>query len=87
MSEEKKVVRTLTGKVVSDKMDKTISVRIERYVKHPMYGKYVRRSTKLMAHDAENTCKAGDTVTIRETRPMAKNKSWTLVEVVERAAE
>ena len=87
MSEVKKVVRTLTGKVVSDKMDKTISVRIERYVKHPMYGKYVRRSTKFMAHDEENTCREGDTVTIRETRPIAKNKAWTLVEVVERAAE
>lgn len=87
MSDEKKVVRTLTGKVVSDKMDKTISVRIERYVKHPMYGKYVRRSTKFMAHDEENTCRQGDTVTIRETRPIAKNKAWTLVEVVERAAE
>ncbi len=87
MSEEKKVVRTLTGKVVSDKMDKSISVVIERYVKHPMYGKFVRRSTKLLAHDENNECRKGDTVIIRETRPLSKRKAWALVEVVERAAE
>lgn len=87
MSEENKVVRTLTGKVASNKMDKTISVTIERYVKHPMYGKFVRRSTKLFAHDEKNEAREGDVVTIRETRPMSKRKSWSLMEVVERAAE
>ena len=87
MSEEKKVVRTLTGRVSSNKMDKTISVVIERYVKHPMYGKFVRRSTKLFAHDENNEAREGDVVTIRETRPISKNKAWALVEVVERAAE
>lgn len=87
MSEEKKVVRTLTGRVSSNKMDKTISVVIERYVKHPMYGKFVRRSTKLFAHDENNDAREGDVVTIRETRPISKNKAWALVEVVERAAE
>jgi len=87
MSEEKKVVRTLTGRVSSNKMDKTISVVIERYVKHPMYGKFVRRSTKLFAHDENNEAREGDVVTIRETRPISKSKAWALVEVVERAAE
>jgi len=87
MAEAQKTVRTLTGKVVSDKMDKTITVLIERRVKHPIYGKYVKRSTKLHAHDETNQCKIGDTVSIRETRPMAKTKSWTLVEVVSRAVE
>lgn len=87
MSEEKTVVRTLTGRVSSNKMDKSISVVIERYVKHPMYGKFVRRSTKLMAHDENNEAREGDVVTIRETRPLSKKKAWSLVEVVERAAE
>lgn len=87
MSEENKVVRTLTGRVASNKMDKSISVVIERYVKHPMYGKFVRRSTKLMAHDEKNEAREGDIVTIRQTRPVSKNKAWALVEVVERAAE
>lgn len=87
MSEQKQTVRTLTGRVSSNKMDKTISVVIERYVKHPTYGKFVRRSTKLMAHDENNEAREGDMVTIRETRPISKNKAWALVEVVERAAE
>ena len=87
MAEAQKTVRTLTGRVVSDKMDKTISVLIERRVKHPIYGKYVKRSTKLHAHDENNQCRVGDTVSIRETRPLAKTKSWTLVEIVERAVE
>lgn len=81
---EAQTVRTLTGFVVSDKMDKTITVLIERRVKHPIYGKYVKRSTKLHAHDETNQCRAGDKVTISETRPLAKTKSWALVEVVER---
>ncbi|WP_043310396.1 MULTISPECIES: 30S ribosomal protein S17 [Pseudomonadaceae] len=87
MAEAEKTVRTLTGRVVSDKMDKTITVLIERRVKHPIYGKYVKRSTKLHAHDETNQCKIGDKVTIRETRPLAKTKNWALVEVVERAVE
>ena len=82
-----KTVRTLTGKVVSDKMDKSIVVLIERQVQHPLYGKLIRRSTKLHAHDENNTAKAGDVVTIKECRPMSKTKSWTLVEVIEAAAE
>ena len=80
-------VRTLTGKVVSDKMEKSIVVLIERQVQHPLYGKLIRRSTKLHAHDENNTAKIGDVVTIKESRPMSKTKSWTLVEVVVAAAE
>lgn len=87
MAEAQKTVRTLTGRVVSNKMDKSITVLIERRVKHPIYGKYVKRSTKLHAHDEANQCRIGDLVTIRETRPVSKTKSWALVEVVERAAE
>ena len=85
MSEQ--TVRTLTGKVVSDKMEKSIVVLIERQVQHPLYGKLIRRSTKLHAHDENNTAKIGDVVTIKESRPMSKTKSWTLVEVIEAAAE
>ena len=84
MAEAQKTIRTLTGLVVSDKMDKTITVLIERRVKHPIYGKYLKRSTKLHAHDEQNQCKIGDKVTISETRPLSKTKSWALVEVVER---
>ena len=79
--------RTLVGKVVSDKREKTVTVLVERRVKHPIYGKYVKRSTKLHAHDETNQCRIGDLVTIRETRPLAKTKAWTLVDVVERAVE
>ena len=79
------IKRTLQGKVVSDKMDKTITVMIERRVKHPIYGKFMTRSTKLKAHDETNQCNAGDVVTIRECAPISKSKSWTLVEVVEKA--
>lgn len=82
-----KVVRTVTGKVVSDKMDKTIVVLIERRVQHPLYGKLIRRSTKLHAHDENNSAKIGDTVTIKESRPLSKTKSWTLVEIVAAATE
>ena len=77
--------RLLTGKVVSNKMDKTIAVSIERLVKHPTYGKYIRRTTKLLAHDESNECKEGDTVSIKPCRPMSRRKSWVLVRVVERA--
>lgn len=73
------------GLVVSDKMDKTISVAIERQIKHPIYGKFVKKTTKLMAHDEENNANSGDTVRIRETRPLSKNKRWRLIEVIERA--
>ncbi|BBG29110.1 MULTISPECIES: 30S ribosomal protein S17 [Zymobacter] len=84
MAEDKKP-RTLTGKVVSDKMDKSIVVMIERSERHPIYGKYVKRSTKLQAHDENSQAKLGDTVSIAECRPISKNKSWSLVEVIERA--
>ena len=86
MSEESKLVRTLTGRVVSDKMDKSAVVMVERKVRHPLYGKYIRRSTKLHIHDENNECKAGDTVTIKQTRPVSKTKTWALLEVVERPA-
>jgi small subunit ribosomal protein S17 len=77
--------RLLTGKVVSTKMDKTIAVSVERLVKHPTYGKYIRRTTKLLAHDADNECQEGDTVSIKPCRPLSRRKSWMLVRVVERA--
>ncbi|MCG3729530.1 30S ribosomal protein S17 [Vibrio cincinnatiensis] len=78
-------IRTQQGRVVSDKMDKSIVVAIERFVKHPIYGKFVRRTTKVHAHDESNECGIGDTVEIRECRPLSKTKSWTLVKVVEKA--
>ncbi len=84
MSEENKI-RTVSGKVLSNKMDKTITVLIERKVKHPLYGKYIKRSTKLHAHDENNECGIGDTVTITECRPMSRTKSWQLVEVISKA--
>jgi len=84
---EQKVQRKIVGRVVSDKMDKTVSVAIERLVKHPVVGKYIRRTTKLMAHDENNECKSGDRVAISECRPIAKNKSWRVVDIVERAPE
>ncbi|GAB5413307.1 MAG: 30S ribosomal protein S17 [Congregibacter sp.] len=84
MSAEKRS-RTVTGRVVSNKMDKTITVLIERRVRHPMYGKYMTRSSKLHAHDADNQCSIGDLVTVVETRPMSKSKTWNLVEIVEAA--
>jgi small subunit ribosomal protein S17 len=79
--------RTLSGRVISDKMDKTVTVLIERRVKHELYGKFISRSTKLKAHDEANECRAGDLVTIAETRPLSKTKSWALVNIDERAAE
>lgn len=83
-SEANSTKRTLTGKVVSNKMDKSITVLIERRVKHPKYGKFVRKSTKIHAHDEQNQCHEGDLVTIEECRPISKTKAWRLVEVVER---
>lgn len=82
-----KSVRTTTGKVVSNKMDKTITVLVERRVKHPLYGKFMTRSTKLHAHDEKNECNIGDVVTIIESRPMSKTKTWVLESVDERAAQ
>ena len=88
MSEDKKKVRrTITGHVVSSKMDKTVSVAVERLIKHPVYGKYIRRTSKVLAHDASNECKPGDRVAISECRPISKSKSWSVVNVVERAAD
>jgi small subunit ribosomal protein S17 len=78
--------RLLTGKVVSTKMNKTIAVSVERLVKHEMYGKFIRRTTKLLAHDANNESKEGDTVSIKPCRPMSRRKSWTLVRIVSRAS-
>ena len=82
---EEKAQRTVIGRVVSDKMDKTVSVAIERLIKHPMYGKYIRRTSKVLAHDANNECKPGDRVTISECRPFSKNKAWQVVDILERA--
>ena len=84
MSENIEKVRTISGRVVSNKMDKTITVLVERLVKHPVYGKYIKRSTKMFAHDENNQCQEGDVVTITSCRPISKNKTWKLVEIVER---
>lgn len=86
MSTEEKVLRTQFGSVISDKMDKTATVLIERKVKHPLYGKFVKKSTKLHVHDENNECTVGDKVQITECRPMSKTKSWTLVKVVEKVS-
>lgn len=85
MSEQQSTARSVTGLVVSDKMDKTITVLVERKVAHPIYKKYVKRSTKLHAHDENNECNIGDVVSISASRPLSKSKSWNLVEVLERA--
>ena len=85
MSEEAKVERSLMGRVVSDKMDKSIVVLMERQVKHEMYGKFIKRSKKYHVHDENNECREGDTVTFKECRPLSKTKHWTLIKVVERA--
>ena len=82
---ERNLRKTRTGKVVSDKMDKTITVAIEDHVKHPLYNKIVKRTYKLKAHDENNDCKIGDTVKVMETRPLSKDKRWRLVEIIERA--
>ena len=88
MSEiENKTLRTVEGRVVSNKMDKTVTVLVERQVKHPLYGKYIKRSTKLHAHDAENACQEGDLVKVVEIAPMSKTKNWRVVEVITRSAE
>lgn len=85
MSAEETKTKTITGTVVSNKMDKTISVLVKRTVKHPLYGKFIRRSTKLMAHDEANECSEGDVVIIEASRPISKNKSWRLQSVISKA--
>jgi small subunit ribosomal protein S17 len=87
MNDTQKKLHTVEGRVVSNKMDKTITVLVERQVKHALYGKYIRRSTKLHAHDADNACKEGDVVRIAECAPMSKTKNWRVVEILTRAAE
>ena len=79
--------RTLSGLVVSDRMDKTITVRVERRVKHPVYGKFIRRSTKLHAHDGNNECRVGDSVTVVECRPLSKSKTWMLKSIDQKSRE
>jgi small subunit ribosomal protein S17 len=83
--EERNLRKERTGEVVSNKMDKTIVVAVKRKVKHPIYGKFVNKTTKFVAHDEENTCNEGDVVRIMETRPLSKRKNWRLVEIIERA--
>ena len=87
MADQENNLRTITGKVVSDKMDKTITVLVERRVKHQLYGKYITRSTKLHAHDENNDCNEGDTVEIVESRPISKTKTWKLQSIVEKATQ
>ncbi len=84
---DKKAARQLTGKVVSNKMQKTITVAVERYVPHPVYGKYQRRTTQFLAHDENNESREGDTVAIEECRPLSRHKSWRLVKIVQRAVQ
>ena len=86
MSEQAAGNRTLQGRVVSDKMDKSITVVIERRVKHPLYGKFVRKSTKVHAHDENNECQIGDLVVVEQCRPLSKTKTWRFVKLVERAS-
>jgi small subunit ribosomal protein S17 len=83
MNEEQASNRRIQGRVVSDKMDKTITVLIERQVKHPIYGKFIRRSTKVHAHDANNECRNGDIVMVEQCRPLSRSKRWRLVEIIE----
>lgn len=85
MSQERNLRKQRIGVVVSDKMQKTITVSVERKVQHPIYGKFIKKSTKYTAHDEENTCNIGDVVKIMETRPLSKRKRWRLVEIIERA--
>ena len=87
MSENANQVRTVEGRVVSNKMNKTVTVLVERQVKHPLYGKYIRRSSKLHAHDEDNACNEGDVVRVTECRPLSKSKNWRVVEVITRAVK
>jgi small subunit ribosomal protein S17 len=85
MSTTQEIKRTQTGRVVSNKMDKSVTVLLERQIKHALYGKYIKRSTKVSAHDEENSCGEGDKVVIAECRPLSKSKSWRVIEILERA--
>ena len=85
MTTTQEIKRTQTGRVVSNKMDKSVTVLIERQIKHALYGKYIKRSTKVFAHDEENSCGEGDKVMIAECRPLSKSKSWRVIEILERA--
>jgi small subunit ribosomal protein S17 len=85
MTTTQEVKRTQTGRVVSNKMDKSVTVLLERQIKHALYGKYIKRSTKVLAHDEENNCGEGDKVMIAECRPLSKSKSWRVIEILERA--
>ena len=85
MSEHDSIKYALTGRVISDKRDKTVTVVIERQVRHPVYGKYMRRSSKLHVHDEHNQCKSGDKVSIKQCRPLSKTKAWTLVQVLDKS--
>ena len=87
MTENANPLRTVEGRVVSNKMNKTVTILVERQVKHALYGKYMRRSTKLHAHDEDNVCNEGDVVRISECRPLSKTKNWRVVEVITRAAQ
>ena len=87
MSDNANQTRTVEGRVVSNKMNKSVTILVERQVKHPLYGKYIRRSTKLHAHDEENACNEGDVVRVSECRPLSKTKNWRVVEIVTRAAK
>ena len=86
MSGAKKRIRTLTGKVVSNKMDKSITVLVERRVRHPVYGKYMTKSSKVHAHDEKNECNVGDVVSLSESKPISKTKAWQLVSILENAS-
>lgn len=87
MTEKDNAARTLIGEVVSNRMEKTIAVLVERQVQHPLYKKYIRRSTKFLAHDESNECNEGDTVAIEECRPLSKRKSWRLQQILQRAPQ
>lgn len=87
MNEQQNNPKTLSGSVISNKMDKTIAVRVDRVVRHPLYEKYIRRSTKILAHDENNECNEGDLVVIRPSRPVSKNKSWVLERIISKAQQ
>lgn len=86
-STQGKTARTVVGRVVSNKMDKSVTVAVERLIRHPVYGKFIRRTTKIIAHDETNACREGDTVAIAECRPISKRKSWRVVEIVKSSVE
>ncbi len=85
MTTTQEIKRTKTGRVVSNKMDKSVTILLERQIKHALYGKYIKRSTKVLAHDEDNSCGEGDKVMIAECRPLSKSKSWRVIEILERA--